>query len=69
MGDRKFIDILLGVVGALLTVVVGWVGMSLVDLNKGVGVLNVSMSAMMEKVNTHETRLYRLEGNNYGRSR
>lgn len=47
--------------GGLSTIVLTWIGKNIADLSKHVQALNEKMVLVVEKVNSHEKRLARLE--------
>lgn len=57
----SILEILLTIIGALLTAMAGVFLGEFKELRKSVDALNLSMALVLEKVNHHETRLERLE--------
>lgn len=60
MNDHLF-ELLIALIGILLTAILGWIGKGISDLVKNVQVLNEKMVAVLERVNVHESRITRLE--------
>lgn len=60
--DAQFIiQILLGVVGVLVTVIGAWIGINIERLTDSVQSLNLKMEGVLIKVDSHEKRIVSLE--------
>jgi hypothetical protein len=58
-----FIDHLpLHFIGSAFLAIAGWAAKSLADLSRNVQNLNVQIAVVIEKINSHETRIQKLEG-------
>ncbi len=64
MPDSQLFQLLLmmlGALGVVMTAVGSWIALCIQRLTDSIGALNEKMAVVVNKVDTHETRIVRLE--------